>query len=477
VTAQRILLPDLDPDEQLVLDHDLAQLNAKTERNRLRAAYYDAKRTTEDLWPVWNVVPPFYRRLAMVLGWSGKAVDALARRCNLNGFVWPDGDLASLGYQELWDGNWLGSEVNQAVVSALIHATGFVVTTQGEEGEPPALIHFRDALNATGTWNPRTRRLDDFLSITGRDDKNRVTSLNFYLDGVTITAERDVSSRGGWTVERSEHSWGVPADPLPYRPRLNRPFGSSRLSRPVLSIQDAALRELLRFEGHMDVYSFPDFWLLGADESVFKREGQAQPAAWQVVLGRIKGIPDDDTAETPRADVKQFPAASPQPHLAALNALAKLFAREASLPDTAVAITDVSNPTSAESYDAAQNELIAEAEETVANFAPALRRAMIRALAMANGETEIPKQWLSIDTRWRDPRYLSKAAQADAGMKQLTAIPWLADTEVGLELLGLDPQQMKRALAEHRKVQARQLITQLTTPQPPAATPPAPAQG
>jgi hypothetical protein len=41
---------------------------------------------------------------------------------------------------------------------------------------------------------------------------------------------------------------------------------------------------------------------------------------------------------------------------------------------------------------------------------------------------------------------------ADAGSKQVGAIPWLAETEVGLELLGLDPQQIKRALADKRRM-------------------------
>jgi hypothetical protein len=46
-------------------------------------------------------------------------------------------------------------------------------------------------------------------------------------------------------------------------------------------------------------------------------------------------------------------------------------------------------------------------------------------------------------------------------MKQLTAIPWLADTEVGLELIGLDDQQMKRALAEKRRTQGSAVLNQL----------------
>src|SRR5690349_15081846 len=100
----------------------MEQLDAKALRNERRAAYYDMKRV---LKLVGSVIPPQYFRLGIVLGWSGKAVDILARRCNLDGFVWPDGDLESLGWREVWEGNNLRSEVSQGAVSSLIAGTAF----------------------------------------------------------------------------------------------------------------------------------------------------------------------------------------------------------------------------------------------------------------------------------------------------------------------------------------------------------------
>ena len=455
--TEQITLPGVNDDDNRTLNRLLERLAKKAERNRLRSAYYDMKRVTK---LVGSVIPPQYWKLGIVLGWSAKAVDILARRCNLDGFVWPDGTLDDLGWREVWEGNSLRSEVSQGITSSLIHGTAFAINTVGGEGEPPALIHFKDARNATGEWNARTRRLDNLLSVTGRDDDGQVTALALYLDGRTITAEKDSS---GWDVTVQKHDWGVPAEPLPYRPRLDRPFGSSRICREAMALQDQATRALIRLEAHNDIYAIPDLWLLGADESIFKNADGTLKQSWQVVMGRIKGVPDDEDAANPRADVKQFPASSPEPHLTTLNALAKMFARAKSLPDTAVAITDLANPTSAEAYDASQHELIAEAEGATDDWTPYLRRTVIRALAMANGikAADIPPEWATIQPRWRDPRFLSRAAQADAGMKQLSAVPWLADTEVGLELLGLDRQQIDRALADRRRAQARQRTTML----------------
>lgn len=440
-----IRLPGVSDDESRLVNGLLAQLDAKQPRNVLRASYYDGKRAIRQ---VGSVIPPQYFKLGIVLGWSAKAVDILARRCNLDGFVWADGDLDSLGSQEVWDDNYLASEINSALVSGLIHGVSFLVNTEGDDGEPDSLIHVKDASNATGQWNGRTRRLDNLLSITGRDDEGHPTALALYLDGETITAVKD---QNRWSTDRVEHLPGVGAEPLVYKPRVGRPFGSSRISRPVMSLHDQALRTVIRLEGHADVFSYPEMWMLGADPTIFKNADGTVKPVWQTMLGRIKGIPDDEDAENPRADVKQFQAQSPAPHIETLKLQAQIFSGETSIPVNSLLDADTANPTSADSYLASREDLIAEAEGATDDWAPALRRTMIRALAIKNGLDEIPAEWASVDTKWRSPVHLSRAAQADAGMKQLTAIPWLADTEVGLELLGLSEQQIARAMSDKRR--------------------------
>ena len=67
---------------------------------------------------------------------------------------------------ELERENFLRSEITQALTDSALHGISFLITTQGLPGEPVSLVHARDALSATGTWNPRVRRLDDALSVT-----------------------------------------------------------------------------------------------------------------------------------------------------------------------------------------------------------------------------------------------------------------------------------------------------------------------
>src|SRR5690606_23856279 len=154
---------------------------------------------------------------------------------------------------------------------------------------------------------------------------------------------------------------------------------------------------------------------------------------------------------TPRADVKQFQASSPEPHIQQLKQQAQLFSGETSLPLTASGVSDMSNPTSADSYIASRADLIAEAEGATADWRGPANRATVRGLMIRNGVESLPESWRSIAPKWRNPIYLSRAAVADAGGKQLAAVPWLAETEVGLELLGLSDQQIVRAMAEKRR--------------------------
>lgn len=460
-----VRIPDLSADENDLVNGLLEQIAIRSMGNRLRTSYYDGKRSIRQ---VGTLIPPQYYTLGLTLGWTGKAVDALARRCTLEGFVWSAGDLASIGGDDVWDDNHLASEVDAAIVSAIQHGPAFLVNTVGAENEPDALIHVKDATEATGEWNRRRRHLDNLLSVIARDKDDRPLTLALYLDGETVTAHRDKATLK-WQVDRAEHVYGVPAEVLPYKPTPQRPFGRSRISQPMMGLQDAAVRGLIRREGHMDVYAYPDYWLLGADETAFVNADGVQRDMWDIRLGRIKGINDDKDEANPqlaRADVKHFPAASPDSHWADLNGLAKLFAREASLPDSALAISDMVNPTSAESYDSSQYELIAEAEGAVDNFTPALRNSFVRALAMRNAIAlkDIPSEWKSIDAQWRNPRYLARSAVADAGMKQLAAAPELAGTEVGYELLGLTPQQIKRAMADRRRSTGRAVLEALRQP-------------
>ena len=463
MTTDRLVIPALTVEEQGVLDELWARLRDRQPRNNLRQAYYDFDRVVRQ---VGSVVPPHYYRMGAVLGWTGKAVDALTRRCNLEGFTWPEGDLDSLGYRTYRDDNHLEATFKAAVSASARLGVSFLVNTTGGEGEPASLLHYKDALNATGIWSHRTRSLREALSVTSWDDEDASMPSAFviYRHGLTITVEKTAL---GWSVERQDHPWGMPVEPVIYKP-FSREFGQSRITRPMMYLQDRAVASLIRMDAHMDIYAIPDFWLLGADMGMFRDASGAQQAAWQVMMGRIKALPDsqkrieEGDTDLARADIKHFPAQSPEPHLASINALAKLFAREADLPDSSLAISDVANPTSADSYVESRESLIAEAEGATDDWSLPARRSLTRGLAILNGLDEVPAEWSSIEAKWRPPVFLSRTQAAAAGAQTLSVLPeWVKDTEVGWEIAGLSDQQITRLRAERRRQEGGTLVQQL----------------
>lgn len=450
---EKIVIKGLE-DECEIVNRLVERVDQKQRRNLLRSSYYDGKKAAR---MVGDVIPPQYANLALTLGWASKAVDGLVRRTVVDEFVATSGmDLDSLGLQSLIESNFLYSELAQARTDAALHGISYLVTTAGVGDEPKALVHAKSALDATGEWNDRSRRLENFLSITDRD-KGDVTGFILYLPNRTLDAKL---SGGTWEVKEFTHTFGVPVEQLVYKPRKSRSNGKSRITRPVMSLQDSAMRALLRIEGHMDIYAIPQMLFLGASEDLFKNADGSQKPSWKIAMGRVFGIPDDNDPQTanPRVDAKQFSAQDPEPHIKQLNMVAKLMSRETNLPDSDFALSDFSNPTSGDSYIQGREDLITEAEGAQNDWSPATRRTVRRALAIQNGLSSVPDDWDSIREVWRDPRYTSKAQAADAGSKQVAAVPWLGDTRVGLKLLGLTPDEIDEALSERRQATGRQVV-------------------
>lgn len=443
-------------------------LDKHAQSNRRRMAYYERSKRLDDSQQT-PVVPPAYWTLEMSLGWCGKAVDLLARRCRLIDIEVTNFNLAETPQWRSLRRRFVAA-VKDAIQGSMVTGVAWLKISAATPSEQtsgiPALVGAISGLDGTGWMNPRTRLLDAFFQVQARGELNQPVEWSLYLapsltgnQGLMLHVER--GENGGWVILADSTTISeVPVVPFMFSPDVDHPFGQPRISKPMMSLQNAAVRALTRGEGHMDVYSYPETFLLGAAEELFTNPDGSISTAAQVMLGRVKAIPDN--AELPdalaRVDVKRFNAASPESHLAWMNMLAKLFCREASLPDTALAITDMANPTSAEAYDASQYELIADAQGITDDYSEPVARAAELLLRTAGVELPENAEVLPI---WCDPRFLSRSASADAGVKQLSAAPWLADTRIGLELLGLTPTQIDVAWSERDGAEVRRLADEI----------------
>lgn len=480
----------LTQEEQATLNALLEQWRAKKRRNLTRAEYYDARNAVKDLG---IAVPPYMQKLDIVLGWPAKAVDELAFRVNHEGFVVPGSEALTEEVQDIAEQNAFDFEAPQAQVSALIHATAFITVSLGDEeaGEPDVIMSFRDALSGTGLYDPRRRELSSALSIIETGESGEPNYMVMYTPQEAITLRRGELT---WEEpDRRPHKLGyVPVVPLVFRPRLGRPFGSSRISRPVMSITDSAMRTVLRSEVGAEFFAGPQRVLLGANEEAFMDQDGNLKSQWEAIIGRIWAIPaiEDEDGRVHIPDVKQMPQVSFQPHTDHLRMFAAMFAGETGLPLDSLGIVQ-DNPSSAEAIYAAKESLLVEAEFAQRGFGRAYGRAMQIALELRLNRPVDEK----VRSRWRDASTPSRAQATDAVTKQIAAGVLDPQDEVTWELLGYDETTIERlkdaqrrrrvasldALAERAEAarQASPLVADLASrrtddDQPPAAGGPTP---
>lgn len=463
-------------DDAALMARLVKQWQAKRSRNALRRQYRDMQVTVAFLGAS---VPPYMRdQLDIVCGWPDKAVTSLASRCMWDGVTSPSGEEDPLGAMSLLHENRFDLLVPELVDATLTYCCSFVVALPGDPvaGDPDVVVTGADALWATGLWDVRRRGLEAGLLVDSADDNGKPTSvLLLTSEHVTRLALGD---RGWVAVARMDHSLGrVPMEPLPYRPALGRPFGRSRISREVMSITDRVVRAGFRTEVSSDLYAAPALLLLGADETMFQNAQGDKVPLWSWYMGRLKSLPKDEDGDKP--DLQVIPQQSMEPFLAMKRALAAEFASATSLPISALGIVQ-DNPSSAEAIYAAKEDLVIEAQNTTRSIGYGLNRIVQDAICLRDGipVTEMDDEVRNLATRWRNPAMPSVVSQSDAVVKQISAIPELAQTDVALEELGYSAEQIVRIRSQIKRAQAGGVLDRLlaSTPAPAEPAPQEPAE-
>ena len=463
-------------DDAALMARLVKQWQAKRSRNALRRQYRDMQVNVAFLGAS---VPPYMRdQLDIVCGWPDKAVTSLASRCMWDGVTSPSGEEDPLGAMSLLHENRFDLLVPELVDATLTYCCSFVVALPGDPatGDPDVVVTGADALWATGLWDVRRRGLEAGLLVDSADDNGRPTSMLLLTsEHVTRLALGD---RGWVAVARMDHSLGrVPMEPLPYRPALGRPFGRSRISREVMSITDRVVRAGFRTEVSSDLYAAPALLLLGADETMFQNAQGEKTPLWSWYMGRLKSLPKDEDGDKP--DLQVIPQQSMEPFLAMKRALAAEFASATSLPISALGIVQ-DNPSSAEAIYAAKEDLVIEAQNTTRSIGYGLNRIVQDAICLRDGipVSEMDDEVRNLATRWRNPAMPSVVSQSDAVVKQISAIPELAQTDVALEELGYSAEQIVRIRSQIKRAQSGAVLDRLlaSTPTPAEQAPQEPAE-
>ena len=380
------------------------RLAQKQSRVNLRYNYYEMKNAVRD----FNIViPRNWSFLKAVLGWSAKAVDALADRLVFTEFADDNFQL-----NQILDMNSRDVFVDSAIVSACIASCCFVYISADETGFPR--LQVIDGYDATGVIDPITNLLKEGYAVLERDPKTKKPTMEAWFT-VEETWFNDLANGKAWSIPN-------PAPypllvPIIYRPDARRPFGHSRISRACMELQQAALRTLKRSEVTAEFYSFPQKYVTGLspDNEMMEK--------WQATISSMLQFTKDEEGDHPI--LGQFTTQSVAPHMEQLKIYASLFAGESGLTLDDLGFAS-ENPSSAEAIKASHENMRLMARKAQRNFSTGLLNVGYIAACVRDDFPYLRKQFYQTRARWA-PVFEPDAAQlsgiGDAAIKIQQSFP------------------------------------------------------
>lgn len=461
----------LQHDEEKALWDLLHYHNLKQGTNADRDRYYRAKNVLKSLG---IAIPVELEGINVVLGWPYKAVTALAKRCVLTGFATPSG--SDLGLERIMYDSDL--EVGAAIAhnGSARYGCHLAFVTLGEERGGGVRVWLRPATHATARWDYRRHAPRSAMSIQDNDPITGLPrELNLYLPGKIV---RLTQSSTGWVPERFPQRYpGVPVVPLRHEPDDEHPFGTSRITKPVMALTDSAMRTWARSEIAAEFFSAPQRYLINASRDVFTDDNTGElRSQWESIIGRIWAIPPSDNPDDPDIQVGQFAAASQQPHMDQLRQIASLLAAEISIPAEMLGVKQDANPSSEGALEVLERPLVTAARDAIRTFGVDWRRVAMLAIQIRDDLDTPGEELLSIRPTWMDPAMPSATQAAAAVTQQVTAGILPADSDIALERLGYTRPEIDR-IREHRATATPSDVARLTDvlsraqPDPQAAPP------
>jgi hypothetical protein len=445
-------------DEMALVVRLLKTWNDRRDTNLKRSLYYDGEQAFKDLG---LMLPPQLKNAKFYLGWATMAVRKAAIRSQFEGLRLPGSDDPfELG--ETLAANNFGLELSQSIVSAYKHGMSLMTVARGADGEAPVQIQPHSAESCAALWDRRSRSVRAALTISEIRDE-RPAAFVVYLRDVVLRCERDAGGR--WSAERIANRIGrALAVPFTYDPQLNKPFGRSRISNPVMALTDMAVRGYVRMEGNAEFYSSPQLAIEGIDPDAFDGSVSEQKK-FKLAMDRLVALTRDADGNAP--NIKQLQQATMTPHSDMIRTVAMAFSGETGIPPHSLGIIH-DNPSSAEAIRAAEHDLLIDV--TYQNkfvLGSAVESVAKLAVMVRDGLSEPPADAWRLSARFSDPEFRSTSANADAYVKLAGANPELASSDVLLETV-FDEDQVARLQVERRRARTSAQLSLLASQAPTA---------
>ena len=421
----------------------------RLDRNLKRTLYYDGEQAFRDLG---LTLPVQLRNAKFCLGWATMAVHKAAVRSQFDGLRMSGSD-DPFELSEILDANDFGLELSQSIHSAGRHGVSFVTVAKGQPGEPDVQIQAHSAESASAVWDRRSRRIKSALTIVDTD-KDGPSEILVYLPHVILSCVRDGS---WWTAERIDNGIGrTLVVPVRHDPQLTKPFGQSRITNPVMSLTDMAVRAYVRMEGNAEFYSSPQIAIEGIDPDAFDGNATDQKK-FKLAMDRLIALTRDEDGNAPT--IKQLQQATMTPHSDMLRTVAMAFSGETGIPPSSLGIIH-DNPSSAEAIRAAWNDLLIDV--TYQNqyvYPTAVKQIAQLTVMVRDGLTEAPSM-SGLSSKFADPTFPSLSSLADPIQKLGSSMDTLARYPVLLEEV-FDADKAERIRDDYRRANAGSALQSL----------------
>lgn len=432
-----------------------ARIRQQYRRNTKRTLYADAEHTLQS----YGLHLPDGKEVEQTpMFWPGKAIEVFSSRLRPAGYTMNDASLLADLEDAIVEGS-IAVRERMAIKSALRHGPAFMFTSAGDTaaGEPRVITTALSALSATAEMN-RAGSVTAALELLGGREAN------LWLPGRTLHIEMRV----GRMVVLNEYdsSNRVLCAPYIHGATLERPFGTSRITRPIMGFTDAGMRTFMRSEVSAEWYSYPRERLLGVDPEAF-----ADAPGWVRMIGGVEALPDvhpDDEPNMPdnlrRAEVHTMPQMSMQPFSDQFRLIGAQFSGASSIPPNYLGIIADSNPTSAQAIWAQEVDLVRTVEDQYPSFNAGRRALAINILTVLYGDFDA-RELAGLTSQWEDASTRSPLEQGQFVAQQIGAGNFQAGTRATLDLLPISPDMAKLHAEENLRAASGSLLDRVLATQ------------
>ena len=423
-------VPGLTQEEQKQLQDLAAAYNYHQSRNATKDKYYEGHISLRDV-NLGIALPQGLRNLEVGCSWGQKAVDVLAARSMFDGFVGTGGSLDGLA--KLVADNRLVAEYAKACRDELKY--GCVFATLSADADIGCRVRFHSPFE--DVWRP--------------------TLVYFYTDTDLIVLRGNGSF---WTAERKPHPMGRPLmEPLIWNATNSKPFGRSRLKRPIRALIDDYVRTAANATIALEFDTTPQKYILGVTDEQYDAIVSNK---FKTYIGSIiAATSNPETGENPV--LGQLAQGSLTPHVEKMRMTATQFAAATGLTVTDVGVVNDANPTSSDAILAQSQTLVLLAQQLNTGNGDALCTIarMAQAVARECSLADLTEEETGIVAHFKNPAMPSVAVTADAAIKIASSRQEFAGTDTFLEMIGFDQADIRRIKAQEQRQRGQKLLMEM----------------